>query len=209
MGAGLRWPGSDLVTRATRAATAIQVGEPERIADLAGELEASTGFGDDARVMLAMFSLQQGDLVGAARHLGGPDDQATNPNLVSTQALYAAAAGTGEAGALADRVRRPARRHLPRSGAGRGGRRASRRRRPATVPMPPSASPRLDRWWPPRATWWLAAVVELAGAEVAQRTGDPDAPHQRVEADRRFANLGIDPAGWVRIIELTASAVPA
>ena len=53
------------------------------------------------------------------------------------------------------------------------------------------------------------AVVELAGAEVARRTDDPDAPHQRVEADRRFANLGIDPAGWVRIIGLTASAVPA
>jgi tetratricopeptide (TPR) repeat protein len=208
MGAGMRWPGSDLVTRATRAATAIQVGEPGRIADLAGELEASTGFSDDTRVMLGLLSLQRGDLAGAAGHLGGDGEHVTNPNLACGQALYAAAAGTGDAGALADRVRsllgatyfdRALAEVAAALEAVQAGRLADATERIAAARSLVA----------PTGDVVARAVVELAGAEVARRTGDPDAPHQLVEADRRFANLGIDPVGWVRIIELAVSAVPA
>ena len=208
MGAGLRWPGSDQATRATRAATAIQVGEPERAGDLVAELEAATGFGDDARVALGLLRLQLGDLEGAAAQLAARDGDATNPNLVSSQALHAAAAGTGEAGALADRVRAlPGATYLDRAlaevaaglEAAQAGHGADATARIATARSLVA----------PTGDVVARAVVELAGAEVAERTGDPDAPHQRVEADRRFANLGIDPAGWVRIMGLTARAVPA
>ena len=98
-------PAGGHVAQFTRLVTAIQVGEPDRAADLVDDLGGLEGVGgDDPSVVLALVALQRGDVARAERYLHPDVSSAPHPNLLAARAMLAAASGVGDAGDLADQT---------------------------------------------------------------------------------------------------------
>ena len=201
--------GSDQGLRMTRVATALQIGEPDRARDVLPDLELAAGVGaDDPMVALGMMALQQGDVETAAKHFERSREGSDNPNVVSAQALLAAATGSGRAAVLAERVHSLAGatyldQALADVGAALEAGASGRHIDAASLigaarSLVASTGDLIAR-----------ATVELAAAEVARRAGDAEAPDVALRARQQFAELGVDPTGWVRAFGLAADVVPA
>ncbi|QXC63365.1 AAA family ATPase [Aquihabitans sp. G128] len=197
------------LARFTRLAAAVQIGEPERAADVVDELQtlAEVG-GDDPSVALGMVALQRGDVDGACLALGLDQPPTDDPNLAAAQTLLSAVLGAPDTEERADRV-------ASLTGAtylDRGLAQVGAALQAATQGRTEAAAARIEAaHLLVEATDDLVAqaVVGLAAAEVAHRTGAVDAADQVARAGRVASNLGIDPHGWARIFDLTARPVPA
>lgn len=93
--------GGGQLARLALFATSLQLGQPELVAGLAGELEAIwAGGSPEATMALGMFALQVGDLDEAERRLFGAGTAAEGANLRAGRALVAALAGRDDVEAL-------------------------------------------------------------------------------------------------------------
>ncbi|CAN5821219.1 hypothetical protein BH23ACT2_BH23ACT2_19030 [soil metagenome] len=192
-----------------RLATALQVGEPDRAADVLADLEGFEGGGiggDNPAVALGLSALQHGDVALAERYIdpGGPPT--TDPNLVAARALMAAASGQGDAEASANEVTDLAgSTYLDESVATLG----------AAVSALAEGRPADAVTWIEKARSTVGAtddrvaqmMVELAAVEVATTTGASDLTELRDGAERRVSALGLDPYGWRTAFALTRAAV--
>jgi hypothetical protein len=123
-------------------------------------------------------------------------------------ALYAAASGEGDAGAMADVAESlPGATYLDRSVAelaaavqagGRGDGDAARARLTAARALVGDTDDRVAR-----------AVVELVAATVSGWLGWPEAEDVERDAQQLVAALAIDPVGWRQILALAHPGVPA
>jgi hypothetical protein len=198
-------------TRFARVAAALQIGEPHRGAPVLAEIEAaaSAGLGgDDGAAVLAAAALMDGDVAAAVNHLAGARRDGVDPNVLAVEALTAAACGSGQAGALADRVDRvEGATYLDRATAnlaaaleaatGDAGPGEAQRRLSIARSVVHPTDDRVAK-----------AVVELGAAAVASRLALPEASEVAAEAEHLVASLGIDPTGWNRVFALATRAVP-
>lgn len=193
----------------TRMAAALQVGEPGRAADLAAATEqaAEAGVGgDDPFVALGMAALQRGEVAEAQRQLARvahPDD----PNVLAVTALVAAAAGSGDAAAFADRIEGAEGATyldlamgsigaaLEASAGDTGAAEAQRR-----VSLARSAVHATE-------DALAKAVIELGAAAVATRLALPEAEEVAARAEHLLAKLGIGAEGWARVFALATRSV--
>ena len=202
-------PAGGQLARFTRLVTAVQVGEPDRAADLVAELEGLGRVGgDDPSVALGMVALQRGDMAMAVRHLHPDGPPSTDPNLLAAQALLAAASGAGDACELADRVADlPGSTYLDQAlalvgaalqAAAKGRGVDARERLDSARSLVVGTGDQVSR-----------ALVALIGVRVADRVGSPEAAGDEAGVELTLAALGIDPVGWRCIIELALGPVPA
>jgi class 3 adenylate cyclase/tetratricopeptide (TPR) repeat protein len=201
--------GRGQLARYARIVTALQVGEPDRVAEAVDQLASPAEVGgDDPAAAFGLRALQQGDLVAAERHLGPGGSSTTDPNLVAVRALLVTASGEAGAAALADGVGDlPGATYFDRSLAALA-----------------AALGALAGGQPSEAAGWIEGarslvgvtddrvaqmVVELAAAEVAAATGASDRDEVRAEAERQVAALGVEPEGWRSLFALARRALPA
>ncbi|CAN5560409.1 hypothetical protein BH10ACT1_BH10ACT1_04720 [soil metagenome] len=197
------------LARFTRLAAAVQIGEPERAADMVDELQglAEVG-GDDPSVALGMVALQRGDVDAACIALHLDEEPSDDPNLAAAQTLLAAVLGAPDTDERADRVAAlTGATYLDRALAQVGAalQAATEARTEVAVARQEAAQLLVA------ATDDVVAqaVVGLSGAEVARRTGAPDAADRLAQAAQAATDLGMDPQGWYRLFDLTARTVPA
>jgi class 3 adenylate cyclase/tetratricopeptide (TPR) repeat protein len=194
--------------RLTLLAAALQVGEPERGADVVDELAALAGQGiggDDPVVALALVALQEGDLSEAEAQIARARSD-EHPNVVAARALIRAAAGAGGAATDADRVAllegatyldisvanlaASLEASVSDTGAAEAQRRLSLARNVVHGTEDAVAK----------------AVVEAGAAAVARRLGLPEAEEVAARAEHLRAKLGVELTGWDRVF---ATAVRA
>jgi class 3 adenylate cyclase/tetratricopeptide (TPR) repeat protein len=203
--------GDGFPARYARLAAALQIGEPHRGASVLHDIEvtASAGLGgDDAAAVLAAAALMAGDVAAAEAYVASARTADLDPNVMAVHALTAAAAGSGRAGALADRIEETAgATYLDRATANlaaaleaaagdQGAVEAQRRLSIARAAVQPTE----DRV--------AKTVVELGAAAVSSRLALPEADHDAARAEHLAAKLGIDPAGWNQVFALATRAVP-
>jgi class 3 adenylate cyclase/tetratricopeptide (TPR) repeat protein len=199
--------------RMTSFAAALQVGEPERAAELEDELlamdEAGMG-GADLTVGLALGALQRGDVAAAAERIASAPHHDSDPNVLAVRALVQAARGAGDAAEVAsgialvegatylDRAIGEVAAALEASAGDGGSERAQHHLSLARSHVHP-AEDRVAR-----------AVVELAAAAVTARLGLDEAEETAGRAELLLAKLGIDAEGWKRTFALaTRTELPA
>lgn len=196
----------------TRAAAALQVGEPHRAADLQARTEeaAAVGLGgDDPAVALAVGALQHGDVDEARRQIARAVHGPEQPDVLAARALVAAAAGTGDAAVLAERI-----------GGAEGATYLDVAIGAMAAGLEAAAGDQgeaaADRWMDiaraavaPTEDAVAAAVVALASAAVAGRLGRADTEELAARAEHLLAKLGIAAEGWVRVFALATRSLPA
>lgn len=192
-------------------AASLQIGEPHRGAAVLADIEAlaDSGLGgDDATAVLAMAALMQGDVAAAERAIARARTHDLDPNVMAVHALTAAASGSGEASAIADRiVAVTGSTYLDRAIAnlaaaleaatGDAGAPEAQRRLSVARSAVHGTEDRVAR-----------AIVELGAASVAARLALPEAEETAAHAEHLVAKLGIDPAGWNHVFALATRAVP-
>lgn len=203
------------VARFSRLATAVQIGEPERGADVEEDMLRHESFGGtDPAVLLGLLSLQRGDVEDATRHLGLPAEHTEDGNLGSARALLAAASGSGHAAELADQVSAmPAATYLDKALAEVAAalEAATREGHGATSDAASTVGRRIAAARSsvaPTGDRLARALVELAAARSAERIGAPDAVDLREASDHHLAKLGITAAGWSTIYDLALAHHP-
>lgn len=197
-----------LVVHLAGVGAALQVGEPERADGLVADLLSRLGASIELEVAQALLCLQAGDLDGAARHLGPDDRNDANANRVAVRALWGALSHQpGVATSVARLDDLPGTTYLDRT--------------LALMAVALEAVER-DRVDDARASIGAARVlvaatddrvaqlvVELAAAEVARRTDDPDRHDAEARASRLAELLGVAPHGWHRMLALGRSVTVA
>ncbi|MCB0964601.1 MAG: hypothetical protein KDA98_15080, partial [Acidimicrobiales bacterium] len=131
-----------------------------------------------------------------------------DPNVSAARALVAAAAGTGDAGALADEIgERERATYLDRALANVGAALAA-----ATADTGAAEASRrisLARSLVHDTQDAVAvAVVELAAAAVARRLGATEADEVAAHAEHLWGRLHVEPVGWERAFALATRSVP-
>jgi hypothetical protein len=184
------------------------VGDPQRAASEAPELEAQAGRGiggDDPVVALALMALQQGDVAAATDRLARArsDD---DPNVLAVRALVRAAAGEPGAGDDADRIEDLAGATyfdlalghvgaaLEASVADTGSAEAQRRlslARSAVAPTEDAVA---------------KVIVETAAVAVATRLNLAEAEEVAAWTEHLRAKIGIEARGWERAFALAVRA---
>ena len=209
-----RGPAGGQLARFTRLAAAVQMGDPERGADVEAELVDHEGAGSDSAVLLGMLALQRGDLDGASRLLGLPSERTDDGNLGSARAMLAAASGSGDAAELADAVAAmPAATYLDRAiaeiaaaleaaaaddGSHTSDAASTVGRRLAAARS--SVAPTGDRL--------ARGIIELAAARATRRIGSPDASDVAAASDHQLTKLGVDLDGWGAVFDLALTPRP-
>ncbi|WP_421121167.1 tetratricopeptide repeat protein [Aquihabitans daechungensis] len=203
--------GDGFPARYARLAAALQIGEPHRGATVLQDIEIINGAGlggDDAAAVLAAASLMAGDVASAERYVASARTHDVDPNVMAVHALTAAASGSGQAGALADRIDEAAgATYLDRAtanlaaaleaAAGDAGAAEAQRRLSVARAAVQGTEDRVAK-----------AVVELGAAALSSRLALPDAEEAAARAEHLMAKLGIDPTGWNRVFALATRAVP-
>ncbi|MFN8018409.1 MAG: adenylate/guanylate cyclase domain-containing protein [Acidimicrobiales bacterium] len=203
--------GRRMPARMALLAAALQVGDPDRARAVRDELRAlaeDRRFGDDPLAVLALGALQDGDPEGAWELIGRAEAAHHDPNVLAIRAMVAAGAGTGDAGADADRIDElDGATYLDRAlgnvgaaleaSVGDVGEAEAQRRislaRSAVHPTEDAVA---------------KAVVELAAATVAGRLGLPEAEEVAARAEHLFGKLGVDAVGWRRAFAAATRSIP-
>jgi hypothetical protein len=213
-----RGPASGQMARMALFATAIQIGQPELVDDVVGELAeiASAGSGE-ATVALGMHALQHGDVALAAAHLFRDETEAPSANLGAVRALVAALSGRDDVESLAHvALARDGVTYLDRAVVGTARAVAAIRASARTDPVDVA---RLRREAHSTMRGVLAeidgtgdevaaAVFRLVAARVGEALADPDPVVTPAEAEAGLARLGVDASGWRRILDLASAPAP-
>lgn len=200
------------LTCLTRAAVAIQIGDPELAAAVEPMLESLVDGGmRESAAIMGMLALQRGDRETAARYLWHPAITTNEPSLTACRALLAAVGGPGDLDDLAaslvsadgvtymDRALMELAQGL--AALGSGGQdpldaQAARHHLAAAVAATAETGDAV-----------AAAVFRLVSTSGAVVLSDPGADTNLAAAEADLARLGLRASGWRRLVGL-AGATP-
>lgn len=191
-------------------ATAVQVGEPDRVGRLSHVDQADLAVAAVADVTAALVRLQAGDLE-AATDLLARYPHTASPSYLAARALVAAAAGDDEALVIAERLRTlSGATYLDRASAEAAAalRAAADGEHEASRRAALDHLDRLQRQIEPTGDRTARALAALTRARVLTRLDHPDAAAARDSAHEIVLELGIEPVGWDTVFDL-ALGVPA